>query len=83
MTGKRTTLLVATALLIRAGPGPIAHADDPNPPDLARLHDVVPSLRRLWSISVMIAVRDRPFPFGAGRIGWRNLVATTTSSRSA
>jgi hypothetical protein len=43
----------------------------------------VPSRRRLWSISVMIALRDNPFPLGPGRIGWRTLVAITTSSRSA
>ena len=43
----------------------------------------MPSRRRLWSISVMIALRDRPLPLGPGRIGWRTLVAMTMSSRSA
>ena len=43
----------------------------------------MPRRRRLWSISVMIALRDKPLPFGPGRIGWRTLVAITISSRSA
>ena len=31
----------------------------------------------------MIALRDRPIPFGPGRIRWYTFVASTTSSRRA
>ena len=43
----------------------------------------MPRRRRLWSISVMIALRDKPQPFGPWRIWPWTLVATTSSSRSA
>ena len=43
----------------------------------------MPSRRRLASISVMIALRDRPLPFGSFRDWKKTLVAITTSSRLA
>ena len=43
----------------------------------------MPSRRRLWSISARMALRDRPAPFGPGRIRPWTLVAITTSSRLA
>ena len=41
----------------------------------------VPSRRRLWSTSAMIALRDSPTLLGPSRIGPFTFVAITTSSR--
>ncbi len=41
----------------------------------------MPSLARLASIAIMMALRDRPPPFGPGRIRPCTLVASTISSR--
>ena len=43
----------------------------------------MPRRRSEASIPVMIALRERPPPFGPWRIGMKTLVATTISSRSA
>ncbi|KOG41798.1 hypothetical protein AQJ84_21585 [Streptomyces resistomycificus] len=43
----------------------------------------MPRRPRLWSISVMIALRDRPCALGPGRIRPFTLVASTISSRRA